>query len=134
MVFNFAVTVRSSKNASFVFENDKQLKAWINKFKEKNKGKSLFIKKLDSLAVGDECYVGGEGENLVKIIEIEKESDFNYFAKLNNGKKANLVNCFKSWRTSDLPKDLLEEARKLPFDKVYLQENYIILQDDVKKE
>lgn len=132
MVFNFAVTVRAEQNFSFVFENVKQMKEWIDTSKESYKGKSLCIKKLDSLAIGDECYVGGEGEDLVKIVALEKESEFNYFAKLNNGKKVNLVNCFKSWKASNLPKDFLEEAKKLPFDKVYLQDNYIILQDDSK--
>lgn len=131
MVFNFAVTVRAEQNSSFVFENVKQMKDWIDTYKKNYNGGSLFIKKLDSLAIGDECYVGGEGEDLVKIVDIEKESEFKYFARLSNGKKVNLVNCFKSWKASNLPKELLEEAKSLPFDKVYLQENYIILQDEI---
>lgn len=135
MIFEFVVSVRGDKleQSIFVFKNDNEFFKWVDevyKSEDKYKKSSLYVRKMEDLKIGDDCYVGGCGESCFKVKAIEKCGENQYQVKFENGAVATPMNCYKTFKVPDLPSSFLNKVRNFGFNKMNIQQNYAILSND----
>ena len=99
-IFTKCIDVRGNLISSYVFQNDKEVDKWLKNdysiLKEKHDNLSYNIRELDSLKIGDECYVLGEGDDIFTIKGIIKFSPNRYGFILDSGWTEEVAKCYKS--------------------------------------
>lgn len=132
MIFEFVVSVRGEnlEQSVFVFKNENDFFKWVDDIYNKEdmyKKSSLYVRKMEDLKIGDDCYVGGAGESCFKIEAIEKCGENQYQVKFENGKVETPMNCYKTCKVHDLPNGFLTRVKSIGFNKMNIQQNYAIL-------
>jgi len=99
ITFSKRVRVDGDLQSNFVFENEKEMLIWLSydfpKLKKEYNKLSYKIIDLDSLKIGDECYVIGEGDDIFKIESLVNYGKHKYSFGLSSGWNEEVSKCFK---------------------------------------
>ena len=98
MLFSKYLTVSGELYSAFHFQTDDDLALWIANELPKLELKygKLKVSKgnLDSLKIGDNCYVCGDGDEIYEITRLVKYSDNRYGFVLNSGFSEEVHKCY----------------------------------------
>ena len=98
-IFTRGISVYGEFNASYVFQNNDEVKKWIDielpKLQQQHGLLSLFYRDLDGLKIGDHCHVFGEGEEVFVILSLCEYSPNRYGFGLNSGVFEEVYKCYK---------------------------------------
>ncbi len=131
-VFQFSATVRGNYRCTYVFENEDDFCKWIKttypKLVQKYGKLNIQITKLDSIKIGETCFVSGEGYDEFTIKDFRKVDDNIYSFLIHTGCWEAVHKCFKNLERGPLPQSLKLKCQKLGFTNVLMQNNYICLE------
>jgi hypothetical protein len=98
-VFKFAGRVRGNLQASFVFQNKREITKFLNSEfveLEAEYGKLTFeVEKLPGLKIGDHCFCHGEGRDVLKVEAIRQNGAFSWSFGLSHGCWEEVAKCWK---------------------------------------
>lgn len=98
-VFTKGISVNGSLISSFVFQNNDEVKSWLQnelpKLQHQYGLLSVFSRELDGLKIGDQCHVFGEGDEVFTILGLRKYSPYRYGFNLDSGLSEEVYKCYK---------------------------------------